>query len=122
MIVSVYAIVLSFSIALLLFSYFHDRNNAGNKLPFIKMTGWFVLFMLSLNTIVDGVQYQTGSNITIDCQMSGQDDTECCDCVAVDVIDFSTYENRTVSIMLAIVSFIGFVTVFFDLERPSWSK
>lgn len=96
------------SLILLIFSYFYDISQDGDRLPFIKSVGWAFLFVLFTASAVTGIDYKTGSTIT---EVGG---------ITTVTDNFTNYQNRIMFVVFAIVCSIGFTTVLTDIKIPRW--
>jgi len=95
------------SLILLIFSYFYDVSQDGDRLPFIKSVAWTFMFVLFLACAIDGIDFKTGNTIT-----SINSTTT----ITTDIS--SNYNNRIMFVVFSIVCFIGFVTVMMDIRIP----
>jgi hypothetical protein len=93
------------SLILLIFAYFYDVSQDGDRLPFVKAVAWTFLFVLFVASAVDGIDLKTGSTIT---DAGGG--------ITTVVDNFTNYQNRFMFVMFSIVCCVGFVTVLMDIK------
>jgi hypothetical protein len=92
----------------LIFAYFYDISQEGDKLPFVKVVIWTFMFVVVVSCVVEGIDYVTGSTIT---DVAG----------VITVVDNVTnYQNRVMFVFLAIVCAVGFATSLTDIKIPRW--
>ena len=107
---SLFIVLLSLCFALLFLAYMYNKNNNGNRIPFVTLTAWVLFFILSANALTNGLDVKTGDNITIS-NISSITVTS----------SYTTYQNHTGFFFLTIMAFIGFISVFFDLQLMRWN-
>lgn len=106
---TLFIVLLSLCFALLFLAYMYNKNNNGNRIPFVTLTAWTLFFLLSANALSSGLDVKTGDNITI----TGDNITV--------AYYYTNYTNHTGFFFLTVMSVIGFISVFFDLQLMRWN-
>jgi formate hydrogenlyase subunit 3/multisubunit Na+/H+ antiporter MnhD subunit len=101
--------LLGLSLSLLFLAYTFNKNNNGNKIPFVTLTAWCLFFLASVSAMTSGIDVKTGDNITV----LGSN--------ILTSVTYTTYENHIGFFFLTIMSVIGFISVFFDLQVMRWN-
>lgn len=102
MIIWIFVSLIIIALFLLAIAYFHDKNTHSNTLIGIKYSTWLILFLISINCMIDGLDYPSGATITTDAGTYYVTDT------------YTTYENHTGFFIMTVMCGFGFVIVFFE--------
>ena len=112
MIMALLWFVIILSLAILFLGYYV-------KVPLIPMIGWAFMFLIAVNFMIDGLQFQTGENITeeIPCEWYINESCEqgygYYNVTTTTAYNYETYTNHLFSFWLAILSATGFISVLF---------
>jgi hypothetical protein len=107
---NLFIVLLALCFALLFLAYMYNKNNNGNRIPFVTLTAWVLFFILSANALSNGLDVKSGDNISINNSTS----------ITVSS-SYTNYQNHTGFFFLTVMAAIGFISVFFDLQLMRWN-